>query len=31
MEYVVKLGLYRRKERIQLTPEEKRSGQQAMF
>jgi hypothetical protein len=31
MEYVKKLGLYRRKERIQLTPEEKRSGQQAMF
>ncbi len=31
MEYVAKLGLYRRKERIQLTPEEKRSGQQAMF
>jgi hypothetical protein len=31
MEYVKKLGLYRRKYCIQLTPEEKRFGQQVMF
>lgn len=31
MEYVPKLGLYRRKERVNLTTEEKRYGQQAMF